>query len=124
GHETEPSAGVAPQANGRAFTVVSLFRSPPVTIVKGRARAVPEDRTQLKTGDDAPPQSAARLLGRVQHAAHRQDVALVVVAAAALVAQIEVVLRREEERVARVVNRFRESVRQPPPRPPPEPPVR
>src|SRR5262245_8732061 len=62
--EIEAFARVAPYAGRPVVDVGIVVAIHAGHDVERQGRAVPEDRTQLKPGDDAPPQSAARLLGR------------------------------------------------------------
>src|SRR4029453_3136310 len=75
-------------------------------------RSVREDRAELESAGNPRPDGSVSLRARyTKLTAQREPMALVIVGKTAVVADVEVVLRRTEKSVSRIVDRFRQRVR-------------
>ena len=122
--EIKPYPGVAPYADGTVIRVCVAVSVTTGLNIEGQRRSISEDIAQLESVDSMSPPCRVRLrIRRGQCAAHCKHMPLIVVGPPAVIAQTEIILRREEEGGARIVNRLRKRIRNTESRPASEAPV-
>src|SRR6185503_1041974 len=101
--KVKPLAGIPAEAHR---TIVNIRIEVAIVSrhhIKRQRRTVAEDVTQLPAVEGAPEKRRRLAPRRGEGAAHGQEVTLVVIGRALVVPQVEIILRRKEEGVARIV---------------------